>query len=103
MIEPMGMRGVREAVATEGGLAAAALAHQPQRLAALDLEAHTVDGLNVGHLALEDDPGGHREVHPDVVDADYRVAAGAGGGSLGCLLYNHAVSFYAGAGAPLAR
>src|SRR3970282_1582158 len=70
--------------AAQGGLAAAAFAHQPQRLAALDLEADAVDGLNVGDLALEDDAGGDGEVHLDVVDTDYGVAGGAGAGGLRC-------------------
>ena len=37
----------------EGRLAAAGLADQPQRLALGELEAHVVDGVHAGHLALD--------------------------------------------------
>ena len=71
---------------------------KPQRLAALDLEFHAVDGLNVGDLPLEDDAGRDREVHPDVADPDDGVVTGTGGGYPRCLLYSHTLSSYAGVG-----
>ena len=55
-------------------LPAATLAHQPQRLTALHVEGHSVDRLHVRDLALEDDPGGHREVHLQVPRLDEVIA-----------------------------
>ena len=52
----------------EGRLAAARLAHQPERLALLELEADVVDGLEAGDLLLEHDALGHREVLAQVLD-----------------------------------
>ena len=45
------------------GLAAAALAHQAQRLAARDREVDAVDRLHVADLARQHDAFGDREVH----------------------------------------
>jgi hypothetical protein len=50
--------------ATAGrGLAAAALAHQPKRLAAVDGEVNAVDSLHHADGARQGDPFGNREVH----------------------------------------
>ena len=70
--------------AADGGLAAAALAHQAQGLAPADEEGDLVDGLDVGDLALKDDAGGYREVHLEVahVQKDVVQATGAAGGDV---------------------
>ena len=49
----------------DGRLAAARLADQPERLAAPDLEAHAVDGLDLADRALQD-PAADREVLDEV-------------------------------------
>ncbi len=49
-------------------LAAAGLADQAERLAALQVEGDAVDRLDVADLLLEDDPLGEREVLHDVPD-----------------------------------
>src|SRR5712671_1158308 len=60
-------------------LAAAALADQPQGLAAADRKIDPVDRLNLTDLAVRDDPLGDREMHPQpphfeerLVDLSYR-------------------------------
>ena len=47
---------------SERRLAAAGLPHQPERLAALDVERDAVHGAHGADLSLEDDPLGDREV-----------------------------------------
>src|SRR5262249_57081487 len=49
-------------------LAAAALADQPERLAALDGERYAVDGVDPADPALQDDPSGDREPGLEVLD-----------------------------------
>ena len=63
-------------------LAAAALAHEAQGLAPLYREANVVNGLYVGYLALEDYPGGDREVHLQVVHLEQRVAGAVAAGTV---------------------
>src|SRR5262249_44382561 len=66
-------------------LAAARLAHDPERLARLDAEADAVDRLHRGDLLLEDDPAGDREVLLDVVDDEELVAGELERGALDAL------------------
>ena len=58
----------------ERGLAAAGLAHEPERLAALDGEGDVVDGLDVADVAVEQEPALDREPHLQVLDVDERAA-----------------------------
>ena len=62
--------------ARRGGLAAAALAHQADRLPLADLEADAVDGLDPPHVPAEE-PLADREVGAQVVDGEDRGARGA--------------------------
>ena len=48
---------------TGGRLAAAALADEPQRVAALQRKAHAVDRLHGADLALDDDALGEGKMH----------------------------------------
>src|SRR5205823_11381820 len=50
--------------AAHRGLAAAALADQPQGFAAADRQVDAVHRLDVADMAPRDEPLGHREVHP---------------------------------------
>ena len=50
-------------------LAAAGLADEPERLAAADVEAHVVDGLDLGDRPLQD-PALHREMLDEVAHLD---------------------------------
>ena len=63
-----------------GALAAAALAHEAERLAALDVEREAVHGVHGADLALEHDPAGDGEVDAQVLDADEGVFVQRGGG-----------------------
>jgi len=56
--------------ATQGGLSRARLAHQPQRLAGLDVEAHIIDRLV--DLARSRESATHREVLAQGGDANQR-------------------------------
>src|SRR5207244_7700795 len=58
-------------------LAAAALADQPQGLAAADRQIDAVDRLDVADMAARDHPLGHREVHPQ--PAQFQERPGIGG------------------------
>ena len=58
--------------ASGGGLATSRFAHQPERLAALDVEAHSVDGAHVSDHVAEH-AGGHREVHGEVAYPDETI------------------------------
>src|SRR5581483_4484729 len=60
--------------ASEGGLAAPRLAHEPDGLARVDVEIHAVDGVHVADVLLEDDPPGDREVLLDAAKPDQRLA-----------------------------
>src|SRR4051812_36504777 len=60
--------------ARRGGLAAAGLPHQAQRLALHDFERHAVDSVHGADLALEQDPARYREVLDEVADLDQRLA-----------------------------
>ena len=64
---------------TDGRLAAARLADQAERLAAPDVEADAVDGLDRGDRPLHD-PAPDREVLDEVPDPDERAIRVAGGG-----------------------
>jgi hypothetical protein len=61
--------------AAGGRLAAARLAHQAERLAALDVEGDAVDGVHGADLLAEDQPGGEREVLLEIADLVQRLAA----------------------------
>ena len=61
-------------VRDESRLAAARLAHQPERLPGLDGQVDAVDGVDVPDGALED-PGADREVLDEVLDAEDLLAA----------------------------
>ncbi len=70
---------------SERGLAAAGLADQPEDLAATDLEADAVDGLDVGHDAPQD-PGPDRVVGLDessISMSGGRTAPGDGARAVG--------------------
>jgi len=54
--------------AAGSALAAARLADQAERLAALDVERDIVDGSYPAHLPLQDDALGNREVHLQVLN-----------------------------------
>ena len=56
-----------------GGLAAAALAHQTQRLALTNEEVDAIHGLDVAHVALDDDPLRDGEVHLQAFEPRTRV------------------------------
>src|SRR5581483_2260535 len=60
--------------ASEGRLAAPGLAHEPDGLARVDVQVHTVDGVDVADVLLEDDPAGNREVLLDAAKPDQRLA-----------------------------
>ena len=57
-------------------LAAAGLAHDPQRLAAAHLEADAVDRLDGADLALKHDPARDREVLDEVAHLQQRRGRG---------------------------
>jgi len=57
-------------------LAAAALADQAERLALVDVEADVVDRAHAADLALDEEPGGDREVLGQVLDAQQRGGGG---------------------------
>jgi hypothetical protein len=57
-------------------LAAAALADQPQGLAALHREIDAVDGLHLTDFAVDDDPLGDREMHLQSPDFEERLGVG---------------------------
>ena len=59
----------------DGRLAAAGLADEAERLAALDRERHAVHGLDVTDVAVEDDPALDREPDLEVVELDERAGA----------------------------
>src|SRR3954447_3783106 len=59
--------------ARRGGLAAAGLPHQAERLALHDVERHAVDSVHGADLALEQDPARDREVLDEVADLDQRL------------------------------
>jgi len=61
-----------------GALAAAALAHQTQRLAAADLERQAIDGLHVAGHALEQQPLADGEVLCQFDDAHEGFVVGGG-------------------------
>ena len=63
--------------AADGRLAAARLADEPERLAALDLERDAVDGLDVADVAVHHDAAPDREPDLEVVDLDERRPVGA--------------------------
>src|SRR4029434_8741827 len=54
------------------GLAPAAFADQPQRLATVDREVDAIDGLHVADLAAEHDPLGNGEVHGELAHLQQR-------------------------------
>ena len=60
-----------EDAAASGGLAAARLAHQPQRLALEDAERHVIDGVDARDLSGEE-PTPDREVLLEVLDLEQR-------------------------------
>ncbi len=66
-----------------GGLAAAALAHQPQRLAAVDLERNAVHGAYLARHPLHDQPLADGEVLLQIDDADEGGVAVGGLGWVG--------------------
>ena len=59
-------------------LPAARLADEPERLAALDVERHAVDGLHVTDVAIEDDAALDREVDLEVAELE-QIAVDAHG------------------------
>ena len=61
--------------AADRRLAAARLADQPERLAALDRERDAVDRLHVPDVPVHHDPAPDREPDLEVLDLDERVAA----------------------------
>src|SRR5947199_2231158 len=61
--------------AAGGGLAAARLAHEPQRLARHDVERHVVDGVDPRHLAREE-TAADREVLLEVLDLEEGLCHG---------------------------
>ena len=63
--------------AAGGRLAAAGLADEAERLAALDVERDAVDGVHGADLLAEDHPGGEREVLLEIADLVQRLAAAA--------------------------
>ena len=65
-----------ENAAAGGGLSASALAHQPQGLTFSDEKADIIHSLDVGHCSLEEDAGGYREVHLQVLDFKQEVLLG---------------------------
>src|SRR5205807_1224823 len=78
-----------------GGLAAAALPHQPEDLAGLDLEGDVVHRFDLGHGALED-AAAQWEMLDQVLDADQGFAAagrGARAGSLAQLAFSVGCGF----------
>ena len=56
----------------DGRLPAAGLADQAERLAAVDLERHAVDGADVPDVAVEDDAALDREPDLEVLELDQR-------------------------------
>jgi hypothetical protein len=56
----------------QGGLPAARLTHEPERLATVQVERDTVDGLHVAHRLLEDDTFGEGEVLDQVAHLEQR-------------------------------
>src|SRR5215210_1937815 len=69
--DPSGGRLVQaEDCAADGRLPAARLAHEPERLAALDVERDAVDRLDVADVPVEDEPALDREPDLDVVERD---------------------------------
>jgi hypothetical protein len=62
----------------EGRLPAARLAHQAERLALVDREAHAVDGANGPQLADAEEAAADVEVLDEIVDLQQRSAAGRG-------------------------
>jgi len=50
------------------GLAAPALPYQPERLSSPHHKADVIDCLDVPHGALDEDAGGHRKMHLEVLD-----------------------------------
>ena len=56
-------------------LAAARLADEPERLAALDRQRDAVDRLHVADVPVHDDPAPDREPDLEILDLDERVAA----------------------------
>src|SRR5438874_11488106 len=62
--------------ARERRLAAARLAHDPQRLSFVEREGDAVHGLHRGDLPLEDDPTGDREMLLHVLDHEQLLALG---------------------------
>src|SRR5215218_7076315 len=61
--------------AADRRLAAARLADQAERLAAADLERDAVDGLDVAHVTVEDDPALDREVELEALELDQRAVS----------------------------
>ena len=59
-------------------LAAAALADQPQGLAAPDSEIDAVDGFHLADLAVDNDPLGDREMHLQPPDLEERMSVDRG-------------------------
>src|SRR5215469_11433380 len=59
--------------AAGGGLPAAAFTHQSQRLASPHGEADIIDRLDLPHRPLEYDPGGHWEIHLQVLHIEQHV------------------------------
>ena len=66
-----------------GRLAAARLADQSERLALAHRERDAVHGLDVGDLALEQQPGGDREVHLEVLHFEQGVLVRLGAPAAG--------------------
>ena len=66
-----------------GRLAAARLADEAERLALADRERDAVHGLDVGDLALEQQAGGDREVHLEVLHFEQGVLVRLGASAAG--------------------
>src|SRR5215207_37283 len=57
----------------DGRLAAARLANETERLAAVDLERDVVDGAHVAHVPVENEPGLDRKPDAQVLRPDERT------------------------------
>jgi hypothetical protein len=68
------VRVCRRVAQRERGLAAAGLADQAERLAAVDLQAHPVDGADGVGVRSREDPVADGEVLDDVLQAEQHVA-----------------------------
>ena len=74
--DPTGSRPVElENGSASRGLAAAALAHQPQGLAPADEEINAIHRLDVTYVALNDDPLGDGEIHLQSFDSKQDIVA----------------------------